>query len=239
VLGPAPANNPLPWSALRLLAFDLDGTLVDSRHDLAASLNATLQHLGRPTLPLEQVVLHVGHGAPALIAGALQASGARPDPQLHAAALGWFLEHYAAHQLDRTVPYPGVADALEHLAGRCRLVVLTNKPVAASRAILAGLGLADRFAAVYGGDSFPTRKPDPEGLLHALAPAQIPPRQALMVGDTWVDVATGKAAGTWTCGVSYGFGAERLNAAEVERRPPADRPDLLLDDLRQLVTDWK
>jgi len=230
-----PVPSPIPWPSLRLLVFDLDGTLIDSQHDLAASLNATLQGIGRPALPLEQVAGFVGDGAPALVARALAATGGNPEAHLQTDTLASFLRHYEAHKLDRTMLFPGVAEALPRLAARCRLAVLTNKPVAISRAILAGLGIETTFAAIYGGNSFSTCKPDPLGLQRLLEEAPAAPGEALMVGDTWVDIATGKNAGTWTCGVSYGFGAQRLTAAGIKNRPRSARPDVLFDDLRQLA----
>ena len=122
------------------------------------------------------------------------------------------------------LPYPGVAEALEKLAGH-KMAVLTNKPVNFSREMLTRLGFASSFAYIYGGNSFPQKKPDPMGMHKLMEDLQIPARATLMVGDSDTDILTGRNAGVWTCGVTYGFGAHTL-----EKVPP----DLLIDDMREL-----
>lgn len=207
-----------------LVVFDLDGTLIDSARDLAGALNQTLDRLrpGTPALPLEDVRAMIGDGALKLITRALRAVGL-PDPPQD--ALPVFLECYRARLLEETRLYPGVAEVLEALASR-RLAVLTNKPGDLSRAILEGLGVAQRFEWVYGGGDLPAKKPDPVGLHRLLAESGLSPEQAVMVGDSAIDVRTGRAAGVRTIGVRYGFDPEGL------RQEP---PDVLVDEPRQLV----
>jgi len=212
---------------LSLLIFDLDGTLIDSRADLVAAVNLALAALDRPALPDEQVGGYVGDGAALLMQRALgfapppdPARTAPPpvtlapgDAALAARALELFLEFYAAHKLDRTQLYPGVGDGLRalHAAG-ARMAVLTNKPVVPSRQIVAHLGIAPLFEAVLGGNSFPQKKPDPVGIHALLERCEVAPQQAVMIGDSGVDVRCGRNAGVWTAGVSYGFAPESLRA---------------------------
>ena len=215
----AVSTPPAVWLAprLRLLVFDLDGTLIDSKQDLAESVNAALRRLGRPQLPNAHIAEFVGRGAPVLMERALRATGngAAIEPNELAAGLQELLDYYDAHKLDHTRLYAGVAELLPHLAERFILAVLTNKPVRPARAILEGLGVAAHFAAIYGGNSFATKKPDPTGFNAILAERSLPADRALMVGDSAVDVQTGRNAGAWTCGVDYGFSPESL-----EQEPP-------------------
>jgi phosphoglycolate phosphatase len=209
--------------AIRLVVFDLDGTLVDSSRDLAAAVNATLARLapGMPPLGLDTVCSFIGNGARALVARSLREAGLPAPPE---DVLPLFLAEYAAHLLDTTRLYPGVAEALDALAGR-ELAVLTNKPGEMSRTILRGLGVAERFFRVYGGDDLPTRKPDPEGLQRLMAEANVGPRETALVGDSAIDVRTARAAGVRAVAVRYGFDPDGL---------AAEPPDALLGDLREL-----
>jgi phosphoglycolate phosphatase len=214
----------IPASALtdvQLLVFDLDGTLVDSKKDLALSVNAMREQMKLEPLPFELIASYVGQGVQTLVRRALgeQASDANVEK-----GLGFFLEYYYIHMLDNTHTYPGVREALEELRDR-RMAVLTNKPVRFSREMLARLGIASCFAYIYGGNSFPQKKPDPIGVNKLMDDLKTPPRQTMMVGDSDTDVLTGRNARVWTCGVTYGFGASTLKDAP---------PDLLLDDLREL-----
>jgi phosphoglycolate phosphatase len=209
------------FESVRALIFDLDGTLIDSKLDLALAVNATLENMGRQPLEHETIYSYVGHGAPMLVRRAL-GSGAT-DREVEQ-GLAYFLSYYRAHMLDNTVTYPGVREGLELLKGH-PMAVLTNKPVRFSQAILDGLGIADCFQYVYGGNSFQTKKPDPEGVNVLLRDFAVTPRQAMMVGDSEVDVRTARNAGTWACGVSYGLGTEGLST---------DPPDILLDSLTEL-----
>lgn len=186
----------------RLLVFDLDGTLVDSKEDLADAVNHALAAHGRPTLAPAEIFTYIGDGTTMLVRRALGPRGESLLP----AVLSAFLDRYREHLLDRTVPYPGVPGALAEWSGRYRMAVLTNKPRDMALPILEGLGLSRFFSDVRGGDSFPSKKPDPEGLLAIIREAGVQPRETLMVGDSANDIRAGKAAGTGTCGVLYGLG---------------------------------
>lgn len=201
----------------RLVVFDLDGTLVDSRTDLANATNALIAELGGAPLPVDRVAGMVGEGAALLVRRALATSGLDPGtPE----ALERFLVLYDERLLEHTRPYDGVLDALEWLLTRAQLAVLTNKPEGATRQILAGLDLARYFREVIGGDSPFGRKPDPAALLHLARASGAEPRETLMVGDSAVDLETARRAGTRICLARYGFGY---------RIPDSDIQD---DDLR-------
>ena len=216
-----PSKGQSPFAGVRVLVFDLDGTLIDSETDLANSVNATLKHMGREPLPLERVAGYVGQGAARLIE---QALGPGATAQQCQAGLEHFLAFYREHMLDHTVTYPGVREALAALDGMA-MAVLTNKPVRFSQRILEGLGLARYFRFVYGGNSFETKKPHPAGMHTLLRDFQAEAKQVMIVGDSEVDILTARNAGTWACGVTYGLGSKRL----------ADYPpDLLLDSLTEL-----
>jgi len=208
-------------SRIRLLVFDLDGTLIDSKDDLVHSVNAVRQRMGRDPLPEETVASYVGRGVVVLMRRALGESTSEAEV---AKAVEFFLEYYRDHMLDHTVAYPGVREALEELKPR-PMAVLTNKPVKFSQAILAGLGLNRYFNQVYGGNSFAQKKPDPIGILTLMRDTGVEAERTMMVGDSDTDVLTGKNAGVWTCGVSYGLAPETLKTTP---------PDLMLDDLRGL-----
>jgi len=189
--------------ATRLLVFDLDGTLVDSKVDLANAVNVALASFDLPPLPHTVIYSYVGDGASALIRRALPEEMADRLPEV----LDRFLAYYRRHLLDTTRAYPGVGGALRKWEGIYRMAVLTNKEVEMTREILSGLSLDHSFFVVRGGDSFGTKKPDPEGLLHILREAGVEAREAIMIGDSRNDVQAGKAAGTVTCGVTYGLAA--------------------------------
>ena len=214
---------------IRLVIFDLDGTLIDSRLDLVHSVNAALRHIGRPELPEDVIASYVGDGAPTLIRRALGAEA--DDEALAKAGLEFFLSYYREHKLDHTTLYDGITDALSVIQGRNgiprrTMTVLTNKPVMPSRAIVEALGLAPFFAAVYGGNSFATKKPDPEGARTILRETGMAPEQTLVVGDSHVDVSTAQNAGLWSCGVTYGFAPHTF-----EGNPP----DVMVDSARELA----
>jgi phosphoglycolate phosphatase len=206
---------------VRLLIFDLDGTLIDSKTDLVLSVNAMREQMGLARLDTTVIVSYVGRGIATLIRRALS-EGASDDEVTRASTM--FLDYYGRHLLDNTVPYPGVRQALEDLRGR-KMAVLTNKRVDFSREILDGLGLAHHFLWIYGDTSFRQKKPDPVGIFTLMSETQIPACRTLMVGDSDTDVLTGRNAGVWTCGVTYGFGAHTLETVP---------PDVILNDLRDL-----
>lgn len=207
-----------------LAIFDLDGTLIDSKLDLAHSVNATRAHLGLPPLNHELISKYVGNGAPVLLRRAL---GPEYSDEQVQAALRYFIAYYHDHRLDYTRLYPGMGQALEQLAARgVRLAVLTNKPVKISQAILDGLGVGRLFFRVYGGNSFEQKKPHPVGIETLLIETGLAAGSALMVGDSYVDVQTARNAGSACCGVNYGFQPETL------RDYP---PDFLIDRAEQVV----
>jgi phosphoglycolate phosphatase len=209
------------FAGVRLLIFDLDGTLIDSRLDLVHSVNATLHHLGRAPLPHETIESYVGNGVTVLMRRAVGLGASDAEIQR---AQEFFLSYYRLHMLDNTVAYPGVRETLQTLSGRS-MAVLTNKPVRFSEEILKGLDIARHFGVVYGGNSFEKKKPDPIGVQTLLRDLAASPEEAMMVGDSAVDVRTARNAGIWSCGVTYGLGLESLRA---------DPPDLMLDSLVEL-----
>jgi|SRR5271169_4928284 len=213
----------IPLQHIKFVIFDLDGTLIDSELDLATAVNAMLRHYGRKELPLKVIDTYIGDGAPMLIRRAL---GDPTDREFLQEALNYFLAYYRDHKLDNTLPYQGIKEALRQIGGGGRkLAVLTNKPVRASQAILAGLGLAESFFQIYGGNSFETKKPDPLGANTLMREAAAQPDETVMVGDSGVDVLTARNAGLWSVGVTYGFAPQTL-----EQVPP----DVLVDTPAEL-----
>ncbi len=209
----------------KLVVFDLDGTLIDSALDLVLAVNATRRHYGLKELPPETVASYVGNGAPMLIRRSM--GDGYSDAQL-AEALEVFVHRYRDHALDNTVLYPGVRGTLRVLQGAgVQCAVLTNKPVRISKEILDGLQLTGRFIQIYGGNSFETKKPDPEGLLRLMAEAGCTPEETLMVGDSRVDIETARNAGCAACGVTYGLQPETLEDP---------KPDFLADAIFQVAT---
>jgi phosphoglycolate phosphatase len=214
-------DNDNRFADIRVLIFDLDGTLIDSKLDLARSVNAMLKHMGCPELPHKTIYGLVGNGAPVLVRRAIGDGVTEADAEK---GLAYFLSYYREHMLDSTVPYPGVCEGLAQLTDY-PMAILTNKPVVFSRAILDGLGLSHYFRFVYGGNSFEKKKPDPMGVEILLRDLAAVPNEAMMVGDSDVDVRTARNAGIWACGVSYGLGSEGLRVTP---------PDLMLDSLTEL-----
>ncbi len=210
------------FSSVRALIFDLDGTLIDSKLDLVHSVNATLRELHRPELPEDTISSYIGNGAPVLVAKSL---GQDVNPDELARALKFFLSHYETHKMDNTCAYPGVPEALKHLSAM-PMAVLTNKPVRISVKILEALGLARYFRVVYGGNSFDTKKPDPLGANTILREFSTRPSEAVVIGDSEVDVQTARNAGMLAVAVNYGFGMHDRTAY------PAD---LYLDRLMDIV----
>lgn len=187
----------------RLVVFDLDGTLIDSRRDLADATNALLVELGAAPLPVQAVAAMVGEGAAVLVRRALTASGLDPDSP---GALERFLTHYDERLLVHTATYDGTREALQALRRICPLAVLTNKPARATARILDGLGLSECFTWVVGGDTPYGRKPDPAGLRWLMQQAGAAPEATVLVGDSPIDRETGTRARTRVCLVRYGFG---------------------------------
>jgi phosphoglycolate phosphatase len=205
--------RPFDPKTIQLVIFDLDGTLIDSRLDLVHSVNAALRHIGREPLPDDVIASYVGDGAPVLIQRAL--GGEKVDEAIIRKGLEFFLSYYREHKLDHTTVYDGITGALAAIQqsgnGSLRkLAVLSNKPVIPSRVIVEALGLGPFFSQVYGGNSFATKKPDPEGARKLLDENNVPPEHSVIVGDSHVDIKTGRNAGMWTIGVNYGFAPHSL-----------------------------
>jgi phosphoglycolate phosphatase len=212
---------------IRLLIFDLDGTLIDSRLDLIHSVNATLRHIKRPELAGDVIASYVGDGAPTLVRRAL---GDSNDEVLLRTALEYFLGYYRLHKLDHTTVYEGIPEVLSVLDRpwhglHRQMAVLSNKPVNPSRDIVQALGLGHFFVRVYGGNSFSTKKPDPLGAQTILRETGLSADETLMIGDSAVDVLTGRNAGMWTCGVTYGFAPHSLQRVA---------PDVVIENPREL-----
>jgi phosphoglycolate phosphatase len=205
-----------------IVAFDLDGTLIDSATDIATSANELVTTLGGRPLDLDAISLMVGDGAGVLVARVLREAGLPPDSP---GALHRFLEIYGRRLLESTVEYPGTRATLALLAPRVRMAVLTNKPLAHSERVLEGLALREFFSEVIGGDGPRGKKPDPSALLAVIGSA---PGGALYVGDSPVDWQTAQNAGCAFAWARYGFGARRF---------AGERPDTpyVLDAPRDLV----
>ncbi len=215
-------NRPIPSARIKLAIFDLDGTLVDSRLDLANSVNAMLRNYGKPELPCDVIAGYIGDGAPMLVRRAL---GDPDDEKFVEQALLYFLGWYREHKLDNTYVYEGVHQALEAIRAGVndtprKMAVLTNKPVRPSEAIVSALGLGPFFAQVYGGNSFHTKKPDPHGALVLLDENGVRPDEAVMIGDSDNDVLTARNAGMYSIGLTYGLSPHTLETVP---------PDVLVD----------
>jgi phosphoglycolate phosphatase len=224
--------RPIPVEQLKLLVFDLDGTLIDSAQDLCNSVNSTLIEFGRKPLPDTQVASYIGDGAIMLVRRALFGLDAlEVDEDFLARAYAFFLDYYREHKLDYTYAYAGVVDALHALQtmpdGRPRsMSVLTNKPVRPAQAICEALGLAPFFQHVFGGNSFALKKPDPMGLRALMEEAGALPDETVLIGDSEVDVATARNAGAWVIGCTFGLSPQSL---------VDNPPDMLVDS----PADWK
>ena len=205
---------------IRLAVFDLDGTLVDSQRDLANAANALVMELGGTALPDEDISAMIGEGAAVLVRRVLAAAGLAPDTP---GALARFLELYDERLTDNTVAYEGIPEALQNLRGRVPLAVLTNKPQRATDRLMAALGLSTHFAHVVGGDTPLGRKPDPGGMLRLCAAADCAADDAVLIGDSPIDLETARNAGTRILLVSYGFGF-RFDGVDLTSVPIAHHP---------------
>jgi phosphoglycolate phosphatase len=225
-------NRKVPVDRIRLAIFDLDGTLVDSRLDLANSVNAMLKHFGKAELPCDVIAGYIGDGAPMLVRRSL---GDPDDERFVEQALLYFLGWYRDHKLDNTYVYAGVKEALAAIrqgpnGAPRKLAVLTNKPVRPSQAIVEALGLAGFFAQVYGGNSFHTKKPDPHGALALLDENGVRADEAVMIGDSEIDVLTARNSGMYSVGLTYGFAPHTLETVP---------PDVLVDTPEELAEAFR
>jgi len=203
------------------MMFDLDGTLADTGADLADAVNFTRAYFALASLPHDRIYANVGRGIDHLIKQSLPEQAEKR----FAEARSVFLEHYEAHLLDHTALYPGVREVLDYFCRKRRLVV-SNKMHRLTEAVVRGLGIADAFDAILGGDSAAEKKPHPALLQLALEQFCVAPSRAVMIGDGDTDIEAGKRAGVVTCGVTYGLGNKNdLLAA---------RPDLVIDSIREL-----
>ncbi len=189
----------------RLFLFDLDGTLIDSKADIACAVNLALARMNMQPLLESQIAGFVGDGVQKLMERTLwKVTGRRPEGSLIQKAVALFRDEYGQHLLDHTCLYPDVEEGLSHLPW-ANFAVVSNKPESYSRRILEGLGIADRFCAILGGDSTHSRKPDPSSLLAAMDYCRAVSSETAMIGDSAVDIAAGKAAGAVTCGILREF----------------------------------
>jgi phosphoglycolate phosphatase len=214
----------MPDAQFELVIYDLDGTLIDSKLDLAHAVNATRAHMRLGPLDHELIYSYVGNGAPVLIRRAL---GADAPEETVEAALQYFLAYYHEHKLDYTRLYPGVEEALETISKTgAKQAVLTNKPVNISRAIIHGLGVSEYFFRVYGGNSFEQKKPHPAGIDALLEESGASRARAMMVGDSGVDIQTARNARVACVGCTWGFQPESLLI---------DPPDWTIENMTELA----
>ena len=209
-----------------LLIFDLDGTLVDTREDLANAVNHALRHLGIATLPTDDVMNFVGNGLKKLMERSLGTQLQEKLPQ----AIALFQDYYRDHLIDNSVLYPGVREVLEHYRNK-KKAVISNKPEAFTIAMIEQLNLSPHFQLILGGDTVAEMKPSPVPVQHVLGELGVPPRRGVMVGDGTTDIESGRAAGIQTCAVTYGYrSSEVLSAVE---------PDHLLSGITDLLRYYK
>lgn len=208
---------------IKLIVYDLDGTLIDSREDIANAVNETLKELNRRELTVKQISSFVGSGVRNLMCQALSAVGAAGGLER---SIKIFRRRYGEHLLDQTRLYPSVRPVLEFFRDR-KQAVFTNKPQDFSIQILKGLGIDRHFFRVIGGDQGFPKKPAPEPLLELIRQAEVSKEETVLIGDSATDIETGRNAGVTTVAVTYGFGKPREIVAA--------RPQLIVNDLAELT----
>jgi phosphoglycolate phosphatase len=194
-----------------LLIFDLDGTLIDSRKDIAAAVNLTFRDLSLPEKPVEVIYGYVGNGVRRLILDTVESA----DPLLIERSLQIFEGHYLKHLLDDTVLYPGMEEVLHHF-GKKKKAIVTNKPLLYSVKIIEGLHARTHFDLILGAEPIVQLKPHPEMILRTLDYLKVEPADAVMIGDSLNDIQAARSAGIKSCGVGYGLG----NIAELRTGNP-------------------
>ncbi len=208
-------------TSFQLLVFDFDGTLVDTKKDIVDSVNRTLTELNLRTLDRETLSTFIGKGVNHLMARSLEGTECDDLPR----AIDAFMRHYEEHLMDQTDLFPNCRAILEHFAHK-ENTILSNKPTRFITQILDALDCRAPFSTIIGGDLMPEKKPDPGGLHHILQQHNVRPEEALMIGDSLVDIETGKRAGVPTCGITYGHaGRASLETAQ---------PNWIIDDLTEL-----
>ena len=213
-----PQGRPQGLHHKKGLIFDLDGTLINTLADIATAINLTRQQFGLPLLPAEEITSQVGNGEAFLLRQTVPIA-AQPAVREN------YHRFYAAHMLDQSSLHPGVAETLNHFKDKC-LGVVTNKPIAQTKALLAGLAVQPYFCTVLGGDSLAEMKPHPLPLLHFMQENQLKPEETTMIGDGVNDIRAGKAAGVLTVGVSFGVSTPAQLRAE--------QPDFIIDRMATL-----
>ena len=213
-------KNQKPY--INVLIFDFDGVIIDSRDDIAGAVEYSLKHFGRPSLPRDEIISYIGWGADNLIRSCFKGC----DDEVIREAISFYKKYYLDNSVKETRLYKNVKETLDFFKGK-KIALVTNKPEDISLSILDKLGVADRFNIVIGPESLKKLKPDPEGILKVLDAFGEDPKKTIMIGDTYTDVEAGKAAGTYTCGVTYGIGStEDLLKAS---------PDYIVDDIIKLT----
>ncbi|HEY7544196.1 MAG TPA: HAD family hydrolase [Blastocatellia bacterium] len=213
---------------VELMLFDLDGTLIDSKTDLARSINLMLEELGRPGLSEDTIASFVGDGVRVLVYRSLTATHPErkpPDEFLHADGIALMHKHYADQMFATTSLYPHVAETLRHFRDK-RKAVVTSKEVHFTEMILERFGIRQDFDCIIGGDTVPARKPDPQPVREAVSRLSGLPPDAVMIGDSENDIMAGKRAGAHTCAVTYGF--------RTEDHMRKTMPDVLIDSFDKL-----
>ncbi|MCH8932234.1 MAG: HAD-IA family hydrolase [Nitrospinae bacterium] len=207
-------------TSFQLFVFDFDGTLVDTQKDIVDSVNRALAELGLETRGRETLFTFIGKGVNHLMTRALEGTGCGDVPR----AVDAFMRHYEEHLMDQTDLFPNCRETLDHFSGKPK-TILSNKPTRFITRILDALDCRTPFATIIGGDLMAAKKPDPAGLHHIMEQHRVRPEETLMVGDSLVDIETGKRAGVPTCGVTYGH-AGRAALETVQ-------PDWIIDDLSE------
>jgi len=214
-------------SELNVLIFDLDGVIINSGADIANAVNHTRRLFGLPLLSNDEIISYVGNGAEALIRRSFKDC----SEDLIQKALPLNQQYYLDNALIETSLYPNVKETLEDLKERrkdIKIALVTNKPEAITEKILAGLGVRQYFDLIVGPESVKNMKPDPEGIIKVLNMLDRSPEQAVMIGDSYIDIEAGRRAGTKTCGAAYGLGdKEELIKSN---------PDFVINNINEVIT---